>query len=97
MSLHTFNDQQIINNSSSSFNLFLSAFNATIFDTSGNLPLITLNYPISDSLASKSATITWDSNNVGQGITSVDNVYAYVDADDNIRGVNLACYGDCNT
>lgn len=96
MPLHIFNNQQTIDSSSSSFNLFLSAFNATIFDTSGNLPLITLNYPISDSLASKSATITWDSNNVGQGITSIDNVYAYVDADDNIRGVNLACYGDCN-
>ncbi len=95
MSLHIYNDQQFIGNTSNSFNLFLSSFDPVKTNISGNLPLVTLNYPISDNLASKSATIKWDSDNIGQGITSVDNVYAYVDADDNIRGVNLACYGDC--
>jgi hypothetical protein len=95
MSLHIYNDQQFIGNTNNSFNLFLSSFDPIITNISGSLPLVTLNYPISDNLVSRSATIKWDSNNIGQGITSIDNVYAYVDADDNIRGVNLACYGDC--
>lgn len=97
MSLHVYNNQEIINDANNSLNLYVSSFNPNLFDISGSLPLVTLNYPISDALASSSAVINWDSNNVGQGITSVDNIYAYVDADDNIRGVNLACYGDCNT
>jgi hypothetical protein len=95
MSLHIYNDEQFIGNTNNSFNLFLSSFDPIITNISGSLPLVTLNYPISDNLVSRSATIKWDSNNIGQGITSIDNIYAYVDADDNIRGVNLACYGDC--
>ena len=95
MSLHIYNDQISINQASNTFNLYLSSFDPIITNLSGSMPLVTLNYPISDVLASKSTTIKWDNHNVGQGITSIDNVYAYVDADDNIRGVNLACYGDC--
>lgn len=96
MSLHVYNNQTFISNSSGIFNLYLSGFSSIVSDSSGQMPLVTLNYPISDLLASKSVTIKWDSHNIGQSITSVDNVYAYVDADDNIRGVDLACYGDCN-
>jgi hypothetical protein len=39
--------------------------------------------------------IYWDSNNPGVNIVAVDNVYASLSADDEIRGVELICYGDC--
>lgn len=64
---------------------------------SGSLSLHTLNYPISTSLANSNSSITWDTNNVGRNITAEDNSYAYVDSDDNIRGVDLLCYGSCNS
>jgi hypothetical protein len=95
MPLYVYNNDVIVNNASGSIGLHLSGFIPDLFNASGNLPLVTLNYPISDSLASTSATIKWDSDNIGQGITSVDNVYAYVDSDDNIRGTDLICYGGC--
>jgi hypothetical protein len=63
---------------------------------SGSLSLHTVNYPISDSLANSSASIKWTHDNVGQNITVQDNSYAYVDSDDNIRGVDLLCYGTCS-
>jgi len=77
------------------FILFTQSYEPSISYVDNNFNLFTLNYPISNSLVNVSATIRWDSTNIGEGITSIDNVYAYVDADDNIRGVDLACYGDC--
>lgn len=62
-----------------------------------SLPLHTLNYPISSLLANSSATIKWNNDNIGQNITVQDNSYAYVDSDDNIRGVDLICYGTCSS
>jgi hypothetical protein len=64
---------------------------------SGSLNLHTLNYPISESLVNSSASIKWTHDNVGQNITVQDNSYAYVDSDDNIRGVDLLCYGTCSS
>lgn len=95
MSLYANNSDIITNTVGKSFNLYLSGFNPNVNTIQNSLQLVTLNYPISESLITSSATIKWDGNNVGTGITSIDNAYAYVDADDNIRGVNLACYGDC--
>ena len=77
------------------FILFTKSYEPSISYVDNSFNLFTLNYPISNSLVNVSATIRWDSANIGEGITSIDNVYAYVDADDNIRGVDLACYGDC--
>lgn len=77
------------------FILFTKSYEPNIYYVDNGFNLFTLNYPISNSLLNVSATIKWDSDNLGEGITSIDNVYAYVDADDNIRGVDLACYGDC--
>lgn len=77
------------------FILFTKSYEPSISYVDNSFNLFTLNYPISNSLINVSATIRWDNTNVGEGITSVDNVYAYVDVDDNIRGVDLACYGDC--
>ena len=65
---------------------------------SGSLTLHTLNYPISPSLANSSASINWTYNNTGKNITVQDNIYAYIDSDDNIRGVDdLICYGTCSS
>jgi len=80
---------------SNTLNLFTEAFDPNIVSLSNSLNLHTLNYSISASLADTSASINWNSTNTGNNITSSDNVYAYVDADDNIRGVDIICYGDC--
>lgn len=64
---------------------------------SEGLSLHTVNYPISASLANSSSAIRWDHDNVGSNITVQDNSYAYVDSDDNIRGVDLLCYGTCSS
>lgn len=75
--------------------LFVSCDNPAIVPVSGGMNLHTLNYPISESLASSSSTVRWTYDNLGTNITVEDNSYAYVDSDDNIRGVDLLCYGSC--
>lgn len=38
----------------------------------------------------------WDSNNIGTAIDVVDNDFSSIPADDDLRGVNTVCYGDCD-
>jgi len=77
--------------------LYINGYEPNIAYDSGTLNLVTINYPISASLANRSASINWTNNNVGINITAQDNQYAYVDSDDNIRGVDIICYGSCST
>ena len=76
--------------------LYTVSDDKNIIKNSGGMNLFTINYPISSSLANNSASIRWDQNNVGKNITVQDNSYAYIDSDDNIRGVDLVCYGVCS-
>ena len=61
-----------------------------------SLSLFTINYLPPNKLPGQSETISWDGDNVGTDIQLDDNVYAFLDADDEIRGVNITCYGNCN-
>jgi hypothetical protein len=63
---------------------------------SDSLNLFALNYPLSPALRDKSVTIEWNSDNTGSEITVLDNQYSSLNANDNIRGVELTCYGNCN-
>ena len=58
---------------------------------SGSLNLYITNYGTSGSPA-----LYWSSRNVGKDIDVSDNSYAALSADDEIRGVDLICYGDCD-
>jgi len=58
---------------------------------SGSLSLYTTNYG-----ALSSPSLYWSNINFGKDINLGDNVYAALSADDEIRGVDLICYGACN-
>lgn len=76
--------------------LYVNGYEPNLAYQSGSLSLTTINYPISTSLTNRSASITWTTDNLGRNITAQDNQYAYVDSDDNIRGVDIICYGACS-
>ena len=88
---------QVIDSTDSILPLSIKSQDFSITKIDDSINIFTLNYPISSSLSGKSATIRWDSDNMGNNISSSDNVYAYVDSNDNIRGVDLLCYGNCNS
>lgn len=77
-------------------NLYVNSYNPNIFDTNDSLPLFVVNYRPIEKEANQSEYVDWTSTNVGTDIELDDNVYAFLDADDEIRGVNITCYGDCN-
>jgi hypothetical protein len=58
---------------------------------SGSLGLYVTNYG-----ASGSPALYWSSRTLGKEIDVSDNSYAALSADDEIRGVDLICYGDCD-
>ena len=77
---------------SGSLNLFVSNERSAV-TSSGSANLHTINY----SYDSGVNNFVWDSRVFGAAIDVDDNSYAGKDADDEIRGVELICYGDCNT
>jgi hypothetical protein len=82
--------------SQQNFNLFILGLDLKTYG-SGLFNLFTINYPASNQSLSSQSTISWNGNNSGKNIDVDDNSLAYVDADDEIRGVDLLCYGSCPT
>jgi hypothetical protein len=74
------------------FNLFISSFDQKIIDT--NISLFIVNRPLIG-VESGSDVISWNNKNTGLEITVSDNIYSSLSANDEIRGVELICYGDC--
>lgn len=83
-----------IDNYASTFNLYTQTFEVlqNLVDESFNL--FTVNVPILNVQLGNQA-ISWDSQNVGVNIRVDDNKYFTLKANDEIRGVELICYGDC--
>jgi len=77
------------------FNLYINSASEYI-NTNATIGLYTINYPAFNQQVDQQGVIIWDSNNVGKSITSLDNSQAFLDANDEIRGVDLICYGACN-
>lgn len=73
-------------------NLYINAFNPQLLNDS--ISLFVINAAIE---SSRSQSLVWDNNNTGRGIQTNDNIYSSLSADDEIRGVELICYGDCST
>jgi hypothetical protein len=96
MSLYTqlIDFYEIVENS---FNIYVSAQDYTITKLEDNLPLFTINYLAYNQNLSEQTTIGWNSDNVGKNISVDDNIYATLSANDEIRGVDLLCYGNCGT
>jgi len=66
----------------------------TIFD---NITLYTHHEAIVAKEENQLESFLWNGSNFGFEIYVDDNKYASVPADDEIRGVNTMCYGDCNS
>lgn len=80
--------------SENSFNLYLQSIG--LYESVENsVGLFTINYPAFNQQVDQQGVIMWNSDNVGKSITSLDNDKAFLDADDEIRGVDILCYGDC--
>ena len=57
--------------------------------------LYTINYPAFNESFGQYGYITWNNTNPGKNIQVDDNIYASLAANDEIRGVELICYGSC--
>ena len=58
--------------------------------------LFTTNYNVSPGDLGQEF-INWTNINTGSGILTVENDYSYLESNDEIRGVDLTCYGDCES
>lgn len=78
----------------SSCTLYINS-ESMILKDSASCSLFTMNYPAFNESVNQQTTITWNSSRVGVNIATSDNDYAFLEANDEIRGVDLACYGTC--
>lgn len=81
----------------SSMSLYVSLVDPTEGNLYDTLSLFTVNYLPPNKQDGQSETIDWTSNNFGKNIDLDDNDYASLPANDEIRGVNITCYGDCSS
>ena len=64
--------------------------------TSGQVNLFTVNSPsVITGGEGKLQTINWTNDNTGSGLLVSEEGYAYLEANDEIRGVDLICFGNC--
>jgi len=88
---------------SSNMNLILYGEEFRQIQVNSSLDLHTSNYPsqliggIDGTPSLCAPVVNWSNTNYGQPIEVDDNKYAFLDADDEIRGVDLICYGSCGT
>ena len=65
---------------------------------SGTINMVTLNYPLTIAAEQgKLQNINWTNQNTGSGLLVSEEDYAYLEANDEIRGVDMICYGSCDT
>jgi hypothetical protein len=95
MSLYT-EVQNLYDRSQNSFNLYASAQDYTITTLDNSFNLYTLNYLAYNQELTQQTTIGWNNVSVGKSIELDDNIYATLNANDEIRGVDLICYGKCD-
>lgn len=89
-----FSAEDFPQNINSALNLSLLAFDYSKKNNVMNLS--TINYPAINESLTQQSTITWNSDRTGDNIDVDDNSYATLSANDEIRGVDLTCYGNCN-
>ena len=89
-----FSSEDFPQSNNSSLNLSLLAFDYSKKNNVMNLS--TINYPVVNESLTRQSTITWNSDRTGDNIDVDDNSYATLSANDEIRGVDLTCYGNCN-
>lgn len=96
LGLVSYNDQTLVYSNNISVNLFTQneiipspyndSFNLYVLNTFKN------NQP------DENGVISWNKNNLGKSINAIlDADVPYLEANDEIRGVDLICYGDCDS
>jgi hypothetical protein len=80
---------------SSNGSLNLTTLGLVYSNINNVMNLHSINYPAVNQSVDQQAGITWNSDNVGTDITVNDNSYSSLQANDEIRGVELVCYGNC--
>lgn len=96
LNLVIYNEQIIVNNINSNFNLYINT-DLGYELSSGTFNLYTINYLAFNQQVNQQASISWNVNNLGKSINPISDVdVPYLEANDEIRGVDLLCYGDCD-
>ena len=84
-------------NTTSSGSLDLRIIGQPIINGANNdIHLFTTNYSVAPGDLGQEF-INWTNINTGTGILTVENDYSYLESNDEIRGVDLICYGDCDS
>lgn len=80
---------------SGSMPLYVSGV-TTYPSNSGQINLFTVNSPsVITGGQGKDQTINWTNDNTGSGLLVSEEGYSYLEANDEIRGVDLICFGNC--
>jgi hypothetical protein len=79
------------------FRLYVKCEDFTKTQIDSNFNLFVMNYLAYNQEVSEQASISWNKDYVGSNIDANDNIYATLRANDEIRGVDLICYGNCDT
>jgi len=96
LSLHLSTVDKILQSDSESMALYSNTEDPRVFET-GQFNLYTVNYPAFGESFGQYGYITWNGDYTGKNIDVDDNIYASLAANDEIRGVDLICYGRCDT
>jgi len=98
MSLYVGSSQDSVTEDfAASMNLFVDVGDPITGDLSESFSLFTVNYLPPYKQEGQSEFISWTSKNFGKDIELDDNDYSSLPANDEIRGVNITCYGDCSS
>jgi hypothetical protein len=92
-----YNEQIIVRNSENSVNFFINT-DIDYIDLSGTFNLFLLNYPPRQANVSRQAIVSWNVQDLGSAIDPIiDSSIPFLDASDEIRGVELSCFGECGS
>ncbi|NBO99633.1 MAG: hypothetical protein EBU90_05840 [Proteobacteria bacterium] len=83
--------------SSANLPFFVYASNPYQTFSSGTMSLMTYNFTAINAGSNQLESFLWNKDNIGKDITVQDNYSAFLDANDEIRGVQTICYGECGS
>lgn len=94
LNLYLATEDKILKSDAESINFYINTDDVRTFSNDA-LNLYTINYPAFGESFGQYGYITWNGSNFGKNIDVDDNIYSALSANDEIRGVELICYGDC--
>jgi len=95
INMYVLGPDKTFTSTSTNLNLILDSRSPEI-NISNNLDLYLYHRKILGESERAIEAFTWDGNNLGESITVLDNSFSSIPANDELRGVNTVCYGDCD-